>query len=259
MIIAQISDLHIQACPQPVLNKVQTADMLAECVKAILELDSAPDVIIATGDLVDHGTEADYRLLKELLQPFQQPVFLLTGNHDNRDALRIVFSDFPYLFQHPKFIQYSITVNGLNFVALDTLVPGSDKGELCQERLRWLDKTLSQNSLPTLIMMHHPPFQTGMAAMDTLGLGNVSLFTRTVEKYPHVQRIVCGHLHRSIYASVGGVSTSICPSTGHQLALKLAPDAPYEYVSEPSGYQLHLWRGECWVTHTCTIGSYSKP
>src|SRR6266704_1861766 len=56
---------------------------------------------------------------------------------------------------------------------LDTLVPGEAGGLLCSERLAWLDHALaSAPARPVLLMMHHPPFLTGIARMDRAGLQN---------------------------------------------------------------------------------------
>ncbi|MDH7480280.1 MAG: hypothetical protein QHH02_09735, partial [Syntrophomonadaceae bacterium] len=76
---------------------------------------------------------------------------------------------------------------------------------LCATRLRWLDETLAQApDTPTLMAMHHPPFQTGIAHMDAMGLreGGEAL-AEVLGRHPQVRRIVCGHLHRSIVGTFG--------------------------------------------------------
>ena len=56
---------------------------------------------------------------------------------------------------------------------------------------------------PTVIFMHHPPFTTGIARMDEHGRANAAELADVVARHRQVQRIVCGHLHRSIQALVG--------------------------------------------------------
>ena len=42
---------------------------------------------------------------------------------------------------------------------------------MCDERLEWLDRTLSQRpDARTLVMMHHAPFVTGLTHMDEVGM-----------------------------------------------------------------------------------------
>ena len=43
------------------------------------------------------------------------------------------------------FLHYAVERGGLRFIGLDTLVPGQGGGELCAERLAWLDATLGQS------------------------------------------------------------------------------------------------------------------
>ena len=70
------------------------------------------------------------------------PVFVIPGNHDSRDLLRAAFGADGYL---PKdgFLQYAIEDYPVRLVALDTHIPGEGGGELCDERLAWLDRTLA--------------------------------------------------------------------------------------------------------------------
>src|SRR6218665_114510 len=57
---------------------------------------------------------------------------------------------------------------------------------------------------------------------------------------PRVERLLCGHLPRSIQCRFGGTLASTCPSPAHQVALDLRADGPDCFVLEPPGYQLHL-------------------
>ena len=138
---------------------------------------------------------------------------------------------------------------------------GGGHGELCEERLRWLDRTLAeQPGKPTLIGMHHPPFQCGIDHMDRIALRNPQPFLDLLASHKQVQRIVCGHHHRPVTAQVGGAIASICPSVAHQVELDLEPAAAGAFVMEPPAYQLHRWRPETGVvSHTAYVESYPGP
>ncbi len=263
MLLCQVSDLHIKAGRKPAYAVVDTAGMLEACIARLLRLSPAPDAFIITGDLVDMGTDEEYALLRELLAPLERsgkPLYLIPGNHDEREALRRGFPAHAYLRQWQPFAQYVIEDWPLRIVALDTVVPGKGGGLLCAERLDWLDCTLSADrDKPTIIIMHHPPFVTGIGHMDRVGLKGSAALEAVVACHPQVERLLCGHLHRSIQARFGGSFASTCPSPAHQVALDLNTPSPDNFVMEPPGYQLHWWNGKQLITHTAVLGEFGGP
>src|SRR3546814_16627066 len=91
--------------------------------------------------------------------------------------------------------------------------------------------------------MHHPPFITGIAHMDAIGLlEGAAELEQIVAAHPNVERILCGHLHRTIFRRFGGTVASTCPGPAHQGALDLRPDGPSAFVMEPPGLHLHRLR-----------------
>lgn len=259
MLIAQITDTHIQQPGVLAEGRVDTARLLQDCVAAVLALPTQPDLIVLTGDLVDRGSAEEYAQLRELLAPLKQRLLLIPGNHDSREGLRTAFPEHTYL-PHEGWLQYVVEAGPLRIIGLDTLVPGRSRGELCAERLDWLDRTLAEApGQPALIMMHHPPFLTGISAMDHIGLTGREAFAEIVAGHPQVALILCGHLHRNIQTTVGGHRTLTCPSSAHQIALDLRPGAPLGYNLEPAGYMLHQWTGEGFTSHVAVTGPYPGP
>jgi Icc protein len=273
MLIAQISDPHIVAAGKLFRGPVQgtapdaerishefdTAAYLAQAVAALNALVPRPDIAVATGDLVDHGAPEEYEHLRDLLAPLQMPVFVIPGNHDAREPLRQAFRADGY-FPAAGFLQYAIEEYPLRLVALDTLVEGKGGGELCHERSSWLDRTLAaQPSRPTVVLMHHPPFPTGITYMDNHGLDNAAGLAEIVARHPQIERILCGHLHRAIDCRFAGTVAGTAPSTAHQVRLNLIPDARISFIFEPPGYQLHLWQNGGLITHTAVLGTWGGP
>lgn len=260
MLLCQISDTHIKAGRKKAYGIVDTATMLERCVRQILALPQRPDAVIATGDLVDFGRPDEYALLRELLSPLTMPLYLMMGNHDARDGLRESFPDHPYLRQWAPFVQYVIDEHPLRIVALDTVIPMQGGGELCAERLGWLDRTLSARAdAPTVVALHHPPFVTGIGHMDRIGLKGADALAQVIARHPQVERVIAGHLHRPITQRFAGTVASTCPSPAHQVALDIAPDAADNYVLEPPGFQLHWWNGRALVSHTAYVGEFAGP
>lgn len=262
MILCQISDTHIKAGRRKAYGIVDTATLLERCVAHVLALPQRPDAVVMTGDLVDWGRPEEYALLRELIGPLLDalPVYLLPGNHDDREQLRASFPDHPYLGQWSPFVQYAIDEHPLRIVALDTLIPMQGGGELCGQRLEWLDRTLAAApDRPTVVALHHPPFVTGIGHMDRIALAGAEGLARVIASHPQVERVIAGHLHRPITVRFAGTVASTCPSPAHQVALDLAPDAADNYVLEPPGFQLHWWNGSALVTHTAVVGDFDGP
>src|SRR5271168_4420310 len=97
MIIAQITDLHVVAKDRQCYRKVPTNTHLAESVAHVNSLDPRPDAVIASGDLTDHGRPEEYDLLREILSDLIPPVFVIPGNHDQRDVLLKAFASEEYM------------------------------------------------------------------------------------------------------------------------------------------------------------------
>lgn len=259
--IAQLSDLHIKAGGKLSYRRVDTLSALQRAVAALNQLSPRPDVVVITGDLVDFGRMEEYATLKQALAGLLMPFYLLPGNHDERHALRAAFADHDYLRQQPEFVQWVIDDYPVRLIGLDSTVPGQPHGELCQPRLDWLDATLRQQpQRPAVVMLHHPPFDSGIGHMDRQQLSNGDALARVIERHPQVERVLCGHLHRSIQRRFAGTLACVCPGSSHQVALDLRPDAPSQFMLEPPGFLLHHWsEASGMVTHTGAIGHYEGP
>jgi 3',5'-cyclic AMP phosphodiesterase CpdA len=260
-LLCQISDLHIKTPGSLSYRVVDTAAALRACVDHILGLRQRPDVVAVTGDLTDFGRADEYAHLRQLLAPLPMPVYLLPGNHDDRDALRAAFPDHAYLRQTASYIQYAVDAPPLRLIALDTTIPRESGGALDVDRLAWLEARLDESrDRPVVILMHHPPFRTGIGHMDEIGLADAKPLEAIVRRYPNVERVLCGHLHRPIDARFAGTIASTCPSPAHQVVLDLAEDAANAFTLEPPGYRLHLWdRDVGLVSHTAVIGRFAGP
>ncbi|NOV24320.1 phosphodiesterase [Cupriavidus necator] len=260
-LVAHITDLHIKAGGRLSYRLVDTAGALHRCIDTLLAAPQQPDAVIVTGDLVDFGAESEYQFLRQILQRLPMPVRLLPGNHDSRGALRRVFADHDYLFatgsgEDP--VHYSIEAGPLRLVAFDCTVPGQPGGRVDPAALPWLEAALSADpDRPALLLLHHPPFFTGIGHMDAQGLANADALEAVVRRHPQVERVLCGHLHRHITRRFGGTVAMTAPGPAHQVALDLDRHAPSRFRMEPPGYLLHWWHpAHGLVTHAAAIGDY---
>jgi Icc protein len=258
MVLCQISDPHVVTRGQLAYGRIDTASMLERCVSKVLALPRVPDVTVVTGDLTDHATPEEYGMLRDLLAPLaaNMPIYLAVGNHDDRDVLRAAFPEHRHLAGEGGFVQYVVDDFPVRLVVLDTLIPGAPGGRLCAARLRWLDRTLAESQTPTIVAQHHPPLVTGLTIMDQMALEDPAAEADVISRYPHVERVICGHYHRNIQARFGGTIASVCPSAAHQLMLNLVPNADIRFTLEPSQFHLHFWNGSDVVTHTEVVEDF---
>ena len=257
MLLAQITDLHVTLPGKMLDSRYHTADHLERAVAHLLALDPRPDAVAITGDLVDAGSPAEYARLLELLAPLPVPIYVVPGNHDEREALRAAFGPRGYL-PAEGFLSYAVELGPLRLIGLDTNIPGAAGGRLCPERLAWLDACLAgAPDRPTVILQHHPPFATGIEQMDAMGLEGIDGLAEVVSRHRQVERILCGHVHRPITRRFAGTVATVCPSTAHQVGLDLRRPGGLAIVREPPACALHAWSQDTGlVSHMSYIGSH---
>jgi 3',5'-cyclic-AMP phosphodiesterase len=249
MLIVQISDLHVAETDASVRRFVDTNANLARAIAYIGAMQPRPDLVVATGDLCDNGLAGEYRLLRELLDRFEMPVYVIPGNHDEIAPLVAALDNHTYLPRDGGSLQYAVE-GDVRIVAVDTTRPGHHEGWFDADRARWLDDTLAAApSTPTLVMMHHPPFDTGIWWMDRSHIRGVEAFEGVVRRHPQVRQVIAGHIHRSIQTAWGETIVSVAPSTAHQVGLELTPEAEPVLTAEPPMFTLMDWTGESCISY----------
>ena len=244
MLIAQLTDLHLRPPGMPAYRVSETNMMTERAFDVVAALQPQPDVVLITGDMTDCGLDSEYELLRKLLQRLPMPVFMVPGNHDRRDNLKKIFGDWPSIVADPDFVQFVIEDFPVRLIGLDTVIPGESGGRLCAKRLAFLEKALAASDRPSVVFLHHPPFDCGIVHMDRIRLiDGAEKLAEIVRKNGRVERILCGHHHRPIETLFGGTIASIAPSVTHQVAFDLREDHDGALVLEPPAFQLHQYRG----------------
>lgn len=241
MLLAQISDLHIKRPGQLAYRRVDTAAALARCIDRLNALVPRPDAVLVTGDLTDFGHDEEYGNLRGLLAALEIPYYLMIGNHDDRAGLRRAFADRAEL-QDGEFVQYALDVGTVRVLALDSQVPGASHGDLCDARFAWLAAQLdAARDRPVIVALHHPPFAAGIGHMDKLRLAPAAAakLDALLRAHPNVERVLCGHVHRTMFTRFGGTLASAVPSPAHQVAFDLRTDAPSAFRLEPPAFAVH--------------------
>jgi 3',5'-cyclic-AMP phosphodiesterase len=257
MLIAQISDFHVRAQGEQYEKQVPSYEMAIAAIAHINGLEPQPDLVVISGDLADDGSPGGYLAVREILKALRFPFLVLPGNHDDRAAMREAFADHDYLPANGP-LHFRIETWPVRIIAMDTTIPGKHHGELDDEALSWLDDALSQDTTrPVFLFMHHHPFECGIPFLDDYRLMGAERVAGIVVKYPQVERVLCGHVHRAMAARFGGTIALSCPSTASQIALRLSADATPASYLEPPGGLLHSVRpGRPVMSHLFPIGDY---
>jgi Icc protein len=242
MLIAHISDLHIFAEAKETSLVRDDAERAARAVIAdIAALPVRLDAVVISGDLADGGSERDYALLREILAPMTTPLVVVPGNHDKRPTMRAAFAGVVPFGAGP-YLHYETEIGGLRFIALDTLFDGHVAGKLCPERQDFAREAMSRKrEEPLVLTMHHPPFDSGMVALDDNALvEGRALIAELVGMRKAPTRVLCGHIHRPYQALWLGALAAVGGSPAFQVGLELtgAHEEP-GLVDEPYAYFIH--------------------
>ncbi|ARS47588.1 metallophosphatase [Ectopseudomonas mendocina] len=261
-LIAQISDLHLKANGKLSYGVVDTLAALRRAVEHLNASQPRPDIVVVSGDLVDFGQPEEYAMLRPELERLHMPYYLVPGNHDERAHLLAAFVDHYYLPASAEApLDWVVEDYPLRLIGLDSTLPGRHGGQLQDSQLRWLDAQLAARpQTPTVLILHHPPFISGIGHMDREPFDNAAALQEVIAAHPQVERLLCGHLHRPIQRRFAGSLCCVCPGVSHQIVLDLQPSAPAHFNLEPPGYLLHHWHAEHGlVTHSGVFGEYPGP
>jgi Icc protein len=257
MLVAQITDLHLGFDPgNPDEFNRQRLDRTLSTLKAMTP---RPDLLLVTGDIADNGDDkVSYQRYRDAIAGLPFPVRPAMGNHDSRDAFLAVFPDTPAV---DGYIQYAIEDFPVRILVLDTLEVGRHGGGYDAVRAAWLEARLAEApDRPTLLVLHHPPIETGLSWMtENPEAAWVVRLRPIVAAYPNILAMVAGHLHRPLVTRWAGTVLAVCPSTAPQVALdmeRMDPDVPDDrpmIVADRPYFALHYWNGRELITHFETV------
>lgn len=252
--IIQITDPHVGAA----WAAVDPLDTLRAVVTAVRGLPFRPAGVLVTGDLAADGTDAQYAALVPVLAELELPTLVLPGNHDDREAMRRHFHVGEAQEREGLPLSHIVWFPPLRVVMLDTTVPGEDGGDLDELQLAWLESVLSadgRHEHPTLIAMHHPPFDSGVPAMDRIALAGPARgsLAAILGRHPQVCGVIAGHHHRTIVATFAGRPAVVVPGTYCQLPLDFTAEHLRVVTGEPVAFAVHTVLGGMLVSHVQTL------
>lgn len=240
--ILHLTDPHIVPEGALVSGRLDTSDSLARLVArlgGIRDQIGPVDAVLVSGDLSDDGSAESYTRFKALVAPLDLPLHVIPGNHDARETMRAAFAD---QFPATGPLNWSREIGSMRLIGLDTLVEGQGAGELTPDSLSFLQDALGDaGSAPVLLALHHPPFPSGIAFMDAIGLRNRQALRDVVAGHSGALRMLCGHIHSMMVTDVAGHIAISGPAPCSTFAYDRRPDAPVGYMTQEDGCLLHRW------------------
>jgi 3',5'-cyclic AMP phosphodiesterase CpdA len=268
MLIGHLTDLHAVAEGQTLGGRVDTNRLAELAVESVNSAAYKPEFVVVTGDLTHQGKPAQMQVARRILDGLSSPYFVLPGAHDDTEVFWQVFGDLPYLKDGGE-ARYCVDEFDVRLIAVDTTRGKGAPPDFGDGRGAWLREQLaSAPQRPTVIAMHHPPFQCRIPVATYVKDQQVSWangLKGIVADFPNVKLILCGHVHRSIQTLWAGAMVSVCPATCVQAEPKfgdlgeaVTDRRATSLVLEPPAYQVHWWDGLNFATFTLPTESFER-
>ncbi|MFD6281276.1 metallophosphoesterase [Streptomyces sp. NPDC060209] len=230
MLLAQISDLHLDGSERATRRAVRVMDHLRALPRPV-------DALLVTGDIADHGAEAEYEEAARILAaPF--PVLPCPGNHDVRPAYRKAF-----LGEAPDAgpVNRVHHIAGAAILMCDSTIPGRDEGRLDEQTLAWIDTTLA--GLPqgtrALIAFHQPPVELHHPLPDSGMLERPGDLAALLRAHPRVAAVLTGHAHTAAASTFAGLPLIVGPAITWTLRMPWEGDRAADR-DQPPGLAFHV-------------------
>lgn len=262
MLLVQLSDLHVKSGRAFAFNAADSSTILEKTVAHIANMKPAPDCVVISGDLAEHGEQNAYDFVRTALEGVRVPIFAIPGNHDNRERLRETLrAHCPVDPEIAPYVCYTVENYPLRLILLDSSEPGSHSGYLHEPVALWLEKKLAEKpDTPTLVFIHHPPFPSAMGVMDEPFRGAERLGA-ILQANPQA-RLCCGHLHRGMTSVWKKAQCIVCPPLVLPIDLDLSPKGGDLFTLGAPTYLLHHYFDGQLNSHTCQLPGtweYSGP
>ncbi|MEV0011318.1 metallophosphoesterase [Streptomyces sp. NPDC047973] len=230
MLLAQISDLHLDGSERATRRAERVMDHLRSLPRPV-------DALLVTGDIADHGDEAEYEEAARILAaPF--PVLTCPGNHDARPAYRKALLGRPGNDGPVNEVHH---IGGVAILMCDATVPGRDEGRLDGETLTWIATTLE--GLPpesrALVAFHQPPVAVHHPLPDSCMLERPGDLESLLGSHPQVVAVLTGHAHTAAASTFAGRPLVVGPAVTWTLRMPWEGDSAADR-DQPPGLAFHV-------------------
>jgi len=190
--VAQITDPHLFSATDGKLLGLNTDESLKSVVELVKTEQPDLDIVLATGDISQDGSEESYRRFESIISALQSPSYWLHGNHDNDVAILQVLNGNERL--SPCVISAG---QSWRIIMLNSSIKGEVGGALAESELEFLSEKLEEHSDKFIIVaLHHHPVKMGSAWLDEQMVSNADEFLNVIRKHKQVKALMWGHVHQ---------------------------------------------------------------
>jgi Icc protein len=237
VVIAHVSDIH-----------VDSGARAAERARRVFAyLDTLPvdlDAVVVTGDIADHGLDAEYQTVRTLTAS-RHPVLIGPGNHDDREAFRRSL-----LGVEPSTepIDQVLRTDRFVLVHCDSSIPRQDDGFLADSTLAWLAAELDATpaDVPILVAFHHPPVELHVPYVDGIRQFGEERLAAALADRRNVVALLAGHAHTAAATRFAGLPLLVAPGVVSTVALPWESGDQVVHLDQPPSLAFHViddaWR-----------------
>ena len=211
MDIVQITDLHLSKDKGNELYNINTYNSAKTIIEYIAKHKKSIDYLIITGDISEDSTMQSYSHLLDLLKPIKSNIYLMPGNHDSYEQIKLccslstVKSDI--FFSNDKWVVFMF----------NTKKEHSPNGFLKQDEIELFKKLLSDYPNKNfMIFLHHHPVLIGSESMDTMIIENAQLLIDLIKSHNNIKGVSWGHIHNVFETEINNAKLFSSPSTCFQ-------------------------------------------
>ncbi len=242
LLVAHVSDTHFDGGPRAAERATRVVDYLNSLIRPA-------DAVVVSGDVTDHGLDAEYAQVRTVFDQLRTPVYFLPGNHDQRGPFRAflagVDADGPTGgpgVDGDAPINQLIQLDRATFALCDSTIPGRLDGYLSEETLGWLAEVAEATDPATALFVcfHHPPVNLHSGLLDPIRQHGEDRLAAVLDGRRGRTVLLCGHAHTPAATTFAGVPLIVGPSVASTLVLPWEPSPDTLDFDRPPALAMHV-------------------
>ncbi|MBE9548886.1 MAG: metallophosphoesterase [Proteobacteria bacterium] len=205
--LIQISDCHLPESPDTPYRGKLVWQQLEAIIERVAQW--SPDAVVASGDISEQSGPESYAFFQQVLSSLDVPVYCLSGNHDEREAMQAALSE-------PLCMPTSIAHGNWRLHFLDSASHQRIHGELTPAQLDKLASAVDRQAEGwAMVFLHHQPILCGSHWIDRYPLQDPQPLLDLVDAQPKIRSVCWGHIHHDWRELRAHCLWMACPSTAY--------------------------------------------